>query len=119
MKHICWPLLLLPLAACTGGGATPESLTERTTIEACREQANTAFNMQNRDQIYREYQPFSPSSSIGLTQNPTQGLSDRFTLQRSIQNCIRNTGTGANRSTSGASSVGGPSVVAPGTSLSR
>ena len=93
-------------------------MTERDTVEACRQQANTAFNLQNRDEIYRDYEPYSPQSSIGLSQNPTRALSDSFSQQRMIQNCIRNTGTGAER-TSGPSPATGPTAVPPGPSLAR
>jgi hypothetical protein len=111
-------LVLLVLAGCAGGTAQPQSFTERQTIAACRQQANTAFNVQNRDQIYQIHEPFAYQSSTGLTGDPTQGLSDSFQLQQMIQNCVRNTGTNADR-TVGSYPALGPSPVAPGPSLGR
>lgn len=112
------PLVLLALAGCAGGTAQPLSFTERQTIEACRQRANTAFNVQNRSEIYQIHEPFAYQSSTGLTGDPTQGLSDSYQLQQMIQNCVRNTGTNADR-TLPASSALGPSAIAPGPSLSR
>jgi hypothetical protein len=112
------PLMLLVMAGCAGGTAQPESFTERQTIEACRQQANTAFNVQNRDQIYQIHQPYAYQSSTGLTGDPTQGLSDSYQLQQMIQNCVRNTGTNADRTVQSYPGLG-PATVAPGPSLSR
>lgn len=112
------PLILLALTGCAAGAAQPMSLTERDTIKACSQQANTAFNIQNRSEIYRIHEPFAYQSSTGLTGDPTQGLSDSYQLQQMVQNCVRNTGTNADR-TVGAYPTLGPSPVAPGPSLGR
>lgn len=107
-------LLAVLLAACTTGA--PESETQRTTAEACREQANTTYNVQNRDQIYRIYDRNTPNSGIGLLDIPTRQLSDSYAQQQMISNCIRNTGTGADRELPGTPTLPtGPS----GPSLSR
>ena len=111
-------ILVLLLTGCTSGG--PESETQRATAEACREQANTACNIQNRDQIYNIYQPYAPQSGTGMLDLPTRGLSDSFAQQQMISNCIRNTGTGADRELPGAPTLpSGPNPVPSGPSLSR
>ena len=109
------------MAACAGGAATPESVTDRDTAVACRQQANTTYAMQNRDQIYRIRDPFTPQSSTGLTDLPSRGLSDSFAQQQMIQNCIRNTGTeGTPGSPAAAPGAGAPSGgLPPSGSLSR
>ncbi len=98
MKPVVWLAVLLGLAACEAGGASPpQSVTERSTYTACRQQANTAYRLQNRDQIYRIQDPFTPQSSTGLTENPSQGLADSFSQQQMVNDCIRNTGTQTSR----------------------
>lgn len=110
--------LALLLAGCVNSG--PESETQRATAEACREQANTTYNVQNRDQIYNIYQPYAPNSGIGLLDNPTRQLSNSYAQQQMISNCIRNTGTGADRELPGAPTPpAGPSPATSGPSLSR
>ncbi len=120
MKLMFAWLGLLALVACTSSPPTPESITARDTLAACRRQANTTFAMQNRDQIYSMSDLSAPQSSIGLSQDPMRGLADRYTQERMVQDCVRNTGTQTNRaglSPQGATGTpAGP--VAPGGSLS-
>lgn len=92
-----WPVLLV-LAGCAGGTSPPLSVTDRATAAACRQQANATYNIRNRDQIYSIRDPFTPQSSTGLTDLPTRDLSDRYTQERQIRDCIRNTGTETDRS---------------------
>jgi len=117
---LAWLAPLALVAACTSPPPTPESLTARDTLAACRQQANTTFAMQNRGQIYSMSDESAPQSSIGLTQDPTQGLANRFEQERMVQDCVRNTGTQTNRAglnPQGASGAPAP-PVAPGGSLS-
>lgn len=113
--HVIRLLPLLLLAACAGGGAVQQqSVTDRATYDACRSQANLAYNLQNRDKVYRIYDTSSPQSGIGLTQSPTQGLADSYSQQRLVQDCIRNTGTQTSR-ISGSSPAGtGPALPSTG-----
>jgi len=90
--------IALALVACSGGGGSQLSVTDRATADACRQQANTTYAVQNRDQIYRIRDPFTPQSGTGLTDLPTRQLSDQFAQERSIRDCIRNTGTETSRS---------------------
>jgi len=115
-----WLAPLALLAACTSAPPPPESLTARDTLVACRQQANTTFAMQNRGQIYSMSDESAPQSSIGLTQDPMQGLANRYEQERMVQDCVRNTGTQTNRAglnPRGASGAPAP-PVAPGGSLS-
>jgi len=116
---LAW-LAPLALVACTGSPPTPESLTARDTLAACRQQANTTFAMQNRDQIYSLNDLSAPQSSIGLTQDPMQGLANRYQQERMVQDCVRNTGTQTNRAgLSPHGAAGTPAEpVAPGGTVS-
>jgi hypothetical protein len=115
---------LMALTACSGGGGSQLSVTDRATADACRQQANTTYAVQNRDQIYRIRDPFTPQSGTGLTELPSRQLSDQFAQERAIRDCIRNTGTETSRTapagpaapTGGASPSG---AIAPSGSLSR
>jgi hypothetical protein len=120
MKHLLVWLGLLVLVACSDAPPTPESITTRDTIAACRQQANTTFAMQNRDQIYSMSDLSAPASSIGRTQDPFLGLADRYAEERMVQDCIRNTGTQTNRANLSQQGAAGAatSPVAPGGSLS-
>ena len=116
---LAW-LAPLALVACTSAPPTPESVTARATLAACRQQANTTFVMQNRGQIYSMSDESAPQSSIGLSQDPMQGLANQYTQERMVQDCVRNTGTQTNRaglSPQGASGAPAP-PAAPGGSLS-
>ncbi len=120
MKLLLALLSPLALIACTSAPPTPESITARDTIAACRQQANTTYAVQNRDQIYSMSDLSAPQSSIGLTQDPMRGLADRYTQERMVQDCVRNTGTQTNcAGLSPQGAAGSPAnPVAPGGSLS-
>lgn len=90
--------LLAVLAACANNGPVQQqSLTDRDTYLACRQQAELAYRLQNRDEIYSIHDPFTPASGPGQTQLPSQPLADRYTQERMVNDCIRNTGTENNR----------------------
>jgi hypothetical protein len=111
--RIGW-LLVLGLVACTTQPPKPQSVTDRATTEACRQQANNTYAVQNRDQIYRIKEPFAPQSGTGLLDLPTRGLSDQFAQERLVQDCIRNTGTQTSRAAPGnVGSGGGRPAVTP------
>ena len=110
MRRLFAWLLPLGLLSCTGGPPSAESLTTQDTIAACRAQANTTYAVQNRDQIYSMSDLDAPQSSIGLTKDPNQALVDRYTQERMIQDCIRNTGTETSRT--GLSPAGEPGGAA-------
>jgi len=115
IHHLARLLPLLLLAACAGGAAPQQSVTDRATYEACRAQANTAYNLQNRDKVYRIYDTSSPQSGIGLTQSPTQGLADSYAQQRLVQDCIRNTGTETSRVSGSSPATSASGLARPST----
>lgn len=110
---------LTMLAACAGGGGSqPLSVTDRDTAAACRQQANNTYAIQNRDQIYRIQDPFSPQSGTGLTDLPTRGLSDQFAQERMVQDCIRNTGTETSRTQGSSGTSAAPAASGSGSAPS-
>ena len=97
MTRALFRLSLLPalalLAGCAGHAA-PQSVTERDTLAACRDQAQTAYTIRHRAEIYIIHERDTPYSGIGLLRSPTQDLSDRYEQEHQIETCVRNTGTG-------------------------
>ena len=99
--------LYLPLLALLAGCAAPSaplSVTDRDTIAACRNEAQTAYEIRHRAEIYSIHEGASPYSGTGLLRGPTEGLSDRYEQERRIDTCVRNTGTG----TGTGAGTGGP-----------
>jgi hypothetical protein len=115
MTRFIVSLAPLALLACTASPPTPQSITARDTMIACRQQANRTFAVQNRDEIYGMSDLSAPQSSIGLSQDPMRGLADQYTQERMIEDCIRNTGTQTNRASLGRQGgIGAPTApVAP------
>ncbi len=74
---------------------------DASTQTACRQRASAVYDQQNRAQIYspsaasRVNTPFSANYTPVETD---QGLSQIFTQDRMINDCVRNSGTGAERS---------------------
>ena len=69
------------------------------TNAACRQRANEIFDSQNRGTIYSANSsansPFSANFTPGVT---SRGLSQQFAHDRLVNDCVRNSGTGADRS---------------------
>jgi hypothetical protein len=93
--------ICLALAACTAGpepsGGT-SSRADAATQAACRQRAEQIYEQQHRGEIYSPQSgintPFSANYAPGATD---RGLSDQFARDRMIRDCVRNTGTGAER----------------------
>jgi hypothetical protein len=86
------------LSACDRPPLTGQAEADAQTRAACEQRADQAYDQQNRAQI------FSPPSSVNtpfstnyLPDNTTRGLSDLYAHDRSINDCVRNTGTGTDR----------------------
>jgi hypothetical protein len=108
------PLVLpLALAACVAdGGAGGETHADAATQAACRQRADQIYNQQNRGDIYRPLEAVNTPSSAGYAPGATdRGLSELFARDQTIRDCVRNTGTGAERSEEPPS--GPPRVVQP------
>lgn len=62
------------------------------TIAHCRQRAEEIYMTQNRSELYRTDSRDSPFSGSHGAMGATRGLSDRFSQDRMIADCIRNTG---------------------------
>jgi hypothetical protein len=86
------------LAACDRPPQTGQAHADQATRAACQQRAEEAYSQQNRAEIYSPpptvNTPFSANYTDGITD---RGLSDLFVHDRMISDCIRNTGTGAER----------------------
>jgi hypothetical protein len=88
------------LPACDGGGPqTGQALADADTAAACRQRANEIYDRQNRADIYAPNSSAnSPFSANYTPDNPSRGLSQLYAHDQLVSNCVRNTGTGAERS---------------------
>ena len=89
---------VVSLSACQApqGGQAQADAATRT---ACQQRANQAYDQQNRGEI------FSPPANVNTPYSANvvpgqsdRGLSDLFAHDRMVSDCIRNTGTGTERS---------------------
>lgn len=106
-------LAMLALSACSAGsmggagassgavgpsGTAAEGRTDLATQQACRQRVNEMYEVRNRSDIYAANPAEnSPSSAYSLAGVPSRGLSDQFAYGRSVAECERNAGTGAQR----------------------
>nr|WP_294511345.1 hypothetical protein [uncultured Rhodopila sp.] len=90
----------LALSACDGGApASGQAQADAQTAAACRERADAVYDRQNRGDIYAPNSSVnSPFSANYNPDNPSRGLSQLYAHDKLVSNCIRNTGTGAERS---------------------
>jgi hypothetical protein len=94
---------LLVLSGCAdsssgGGGSGGQSLANAQTRAACRQRAEEVDQQQNRAQIYSPPpQVNTPYSASYLADQPDRGLSQLYAHDKLVADCIRNTGTGADR----------------------
>jgi hypothetical protein len=103
--------MLLALAYC----APPpppvgQARADAATMSACREHADEVYNRQHRDAIYTitsRDTPFSANDSRGVVDN---GLSQRYGHENLVRECVRNTGTEADRA---ATTAAAPAVTKP------
>jgi hypothetical protein len=89
----------LVLSACDAAPQTSQARADAETVAACRQRADEVYNQQNRGDIYSpassENEPFSANYTPGDT---TRGLSTLYAHDKLVSDCVRNTGTGAERS---------------------
>jgi hypothetical protein len=96
-------LLLLPLLTVTYCAPPPppvgQARADAETLAACRQHADQVYNRQYRDQIYTITNtdvPFSAAYAPGVTDS---GLAARYAHGNMVSDCVRNTGTETDRST--------------------
>jgi hypothetical protein len=91
-------MVAVALSACDRPPQTGQEHADEATRAACRQRADETYNQQNRAEIYSPpptvNTPYSANYTPGITD---RGLSDLFVHDRMISDCIRNTGTGAER----------------------
>lgn len=86
------------LSAC-GAPQGGQAQADAATRAACQQRANQAYDQQNRGEIYSPTANVNtPFSANYLPGQADRGLSDLFAHDRMINDCIRNTGTGTERS---------------------
>jgi PBP1b-binding outer membrane lipoprotein LpoB len=93
-------LTAMTLSGCAGNAPqSDQARADAATNAACRQRANEVFDRQNRGTIYSANSsansPFSANFTPGVT---SRGLSDQFAHDRMVSDCVRNSGTGADRS---------------------
>jgi hypothetical protein len=83
------------------------------TVAACRQRANQIYDQQNRGAIFSQASQANMPFSANFTPDvPNRGLSAQFGYDRTLNDCIRNTGTDTNRTLPANSSAA--AVAAPG-----
>jgi hypothetical protein len=88
----------IALSACDGAPPSGQAQADAATRAACRQRAEQAYEQQNRGQIYSaQSQVNMPYSANYVPDVPNRGLSDVFAHDRMVSDCVRNTGTGAQR----------------------
>ncbi|PPQ33146.1 hypothetical protein [Rhodopila globiformis] len=96
---VCALTGVLALSACDAAPQSSQARADAATVAACRQRADEVYNQQNRGAIYSanssENAPFSANYTPGVT---SRGLSALFAHDRMVNDCVRNTGTGAERS---------------------
>ena len=109
------PLLLtcmIALSGCQGSPSGGQGNADAATRAACQQRANQAYDQQNRAEIYSPPPTVNtPYTANYLPATSDRGLSDLFAHDRMINDCIRNTGTGTERSP--ASPPAGPRAAPP------
>jgi hypothetical protein len=83
------------------------------TVAACRQRANQIYDQQNRGAIFSQAsQANMPFSANFTPEVPNRGLSAQFGFDRTLNDCVRNTGTDTTRTPPG--NAAATAVAAPG-----
>ncbi|HEY0183796.1 MAG TPA: hypothetical protein VGC09_13400 [Rhodopila sp.] len=110
-------LLALGMALLSGCDRPPPSAqaqADAATRAACERRANQAYDLQNRDQIYSPQSQVNTPYSANYTPDVSnRGLSDLFVHDRMVSDCVRNTGTGTDRTPPGTPAPAAATVPPP------
>ena len=105
---------LLMLACCSSTPQTAQSRAQQETVAACRSRAEDIYVRQNRDLLYQNDTSTTPYSAGPNTGIPTHGLASLFAHERTVDDCVRNTGTQTQRNdTSETAQPGGQGAPTP------
>jgi hypothetical protein len=105
---------LAALSACDSPPQTGQAQADAETRSACEKRANQVYDQQNRGEIYSpQSQVNSPYSANYLPADTGRGLSDLFVHDRLVSDCIRNTGTGTDRTQPAAAPPAPPPAPTP------
>ena len=86
------------LSACDAPPQTGQARADAEARSACQDRAEQAYNQQNRAQIYGPPPTVNtPYSANYVPSMSDRGLSDLFVHDRMVNDCIRNTGAGSDR----------------------
>lgn len=89
------------LSACDRPAPTGQAAADADTRAACQQRAEQTYDQQNRGQIYSRPPDVNTPYSASYTPDVTdRGLSDLFAHDRMVSDCVRNTGTGTERTPS-------------------
>ncbi len=91
-------VLTLVMTGCDAPPQSAQAQADAATRNACQQRAEQAYEQQNRGEIYSP--PATVNTPYSANYNPSQtdrGLSDLFAHDRMVSDCVRNTGTGAER----------------------
>ena len=91
------PLLLILTCCQPPPAPSPESRADAATLAACRERADAVYNRQNRGTIYAITNRDAPFSGSYIPAPVDSGLSQLYTHENRIRDCVRNTGTETSR----------------------
>ena len=96
----------LTLSGCDRPPPSAQAQADAATRVACQQRAEQAYEQQNRAEIYSPPATVNTPYSANYTPSQTdRGLSDLFAHDRMVSDCVRNTGTGAERT---------PPLITPG-----
>jgi hypothetical protein len=97
------------LAGCAQPPLSGQAEADAQTRAACRQQADQAYQVQNRADIYSPPSSVNtPFSSNYLPGDTGRGLSALFAQDRQVSDCVRNTGTGTDRTVPAAATPAAP-----------
>jgi hypothetical protein len=92
---------IIALSACQAPPTGGQALADQQTRVACQKRAEQAYDQQNRGAIYSPSSPVNtPYSANYFPESSEGGLSSLFAHEQMVSDCVRNTGTGAERSPS-------------------
>jgi hypothetical protein len=89
---------IFALSACNAPPPSGQGQADAQVRAACQQRAEQAYEQQNRGQIYSPPATVNtPYSANYVPSVSDRGLSDLFAHDRMVSDCVRNTGTGTER----------------------